>query len=76
VYAIWGFELDAVAYLLKRISLSQYPKAYNKALELLDYLKRRYSGSGGYLLVRECSGQVGVPNGGMLYAGDKGNYAH
>lgn len=73
-HALSGFELDAVDYLLKPISLSRYLKACNKALELHHYRKGSMPGSGGYLMVRVGSGQVRVPIADILYAEATGNY--
>lgn len=45
-YAIEGFELNALDYLLKPISLERFMKAVNKAMEQLELRKRETGGSG------------------------------
>jgi len=45
-FAVEGFELDAVDYLLKPISLERFMKAVNKASEKLDAKSSENSGSG------------------------------
>jgi DNA-binding LytR/AlgR family response regulator len=44
-YAIEGFELNALDYLLKPISLERFMKAVNKAMEQLELRKREAGGS-------------------------------
>jgi len=73
-HAVSGFELDAVDYLLKPVSLSRYLKACNKALELYHYRKGSMPGTGGYLMVRSGNGQIRVPLADILYAEATGNY--
>lgn len=46
-YAVEGFELNAIDYLLKPISLERFMKAVNKAKEHLDLQKAPGTGSGG-----------------------------
>lgn len=46
-YAVEGFELNAIDYLLKPISLERFMKAVNKANEQMDLQKGSPTGSGG-----------------------------
>ncbi len=46
-YAVEGFELNAIDYLLKPISLERFMKAVNKAVEQIDMQKAGTSGAGG-----------------------------
>ncbi|MCU0375163.1 MAG: LytTR family DNA-binding domain-containing protein [Chitinophagaceae bacterium] len=73
-HALSGFELDAVDYLLKPVSLSRYLKACNKALELYHYRKGSMPGTAGYIMVRSGNGQVRVSLADILYAEATGNY--
>jgi DNA-binding LytR/AlgR family response regulator len=45
-YAIEGFELSALDYLVKPIPLDRFMKAVNKATEQLELMRREESGSG------------------------------
>ncbi len=46
-YAVEGFELNAIDYLLKPISLERFMKASNKAVEQIDMQKAGAPGGGG-----------------------------
>lgn len=46
-YAVEGFELNAIDYLLKPISLERFMKAVNKATEQIDLQKSGSAGGGG-----------------------------
>ena len=51
-FAVEGFELDAIDYLLKPISLERFTKAVNKALEYYEYREKPVVNSGnGHLFV-------------------------
>lgn len=50
-FAIDGFELDAVDYLLKPIGFERFSKAVNKALEYYEYKKKPGKGSASHLFV-------------------------
>ncbi len=50
-YAIDGFELDAVDYLLKPISFERFEKAARKAAEYFEYKYRTKAGEGNALFV-------------------------
>jgi two-component system, LytTR family, response regulator len=50
-FAIEGFELDAIDYLLKPIAFERFSKAVNKALEYYDYKKKPAEKSASHLFV-------------------------
>ncbi len=60
-FAIEGFELDAVDYLLKPISLERFTKAINKATEYFEYKKKPVSAEAENLFVYSEYRMVKVP---------------
>jgi len=67
-HAVQGFELDAVDFLLKPISLARFLKACNKAYELADKTTI------GTLFIKSGYEQIRVNIEEILYAESRGNY--
>jgi DNA-binding LytR/AlgR family response regulator len=51
-YAVESYELNAIDYLLKPISLDRFSKSVNKALEYYNFQKKSESNNSKYLFVR------------------------
>ncbi len=70
-YAVEGFELDAVDYLLKPISAERFMKAANKAIEKLKLMHTQGvdpdDSSADYIFVKADKKYVKVPYSDMLY---------
>lgn len=73
-HAVSGFELDAVDYLMKPISLTRFLKACNKALELYQYRSGNEAKNNGYLIVKSGTEQIKITFDEMLYLEATGNY--
>ncbi len=73
-HAVSGFELDAVDYLMKPISLTRFLKACNKALELHQYRSGNEAKNNGYLIVKSGTEQIKITFDEMLYLEATGNY--
>lgn len=70
-YAVKGFELDALDYLLKPFNLSRFLKACQKAQE---WIELRPKNEPVYLFVKTSEGQVRVDFSDLLYCEAQGNY--
>ncbi len=70
-YAVKGFELDALDYLLKPFNLSRFLKACQKAQEWIDL---RPKNEPAYLFVKTADGQVRVDFSDLLFCEAQGNY--
>lgn len=70
-YAVKGFELDALDYLLKPFNLSRFLKACQKAQEYLDL---RPSSDPAFVFVKTSEGLVKVDFGELLFCEAQGNY--
>lgn len=70
-YAVKGFELDALDYLLKPFNLSRFLKACQKAQEWIDL---RPKNEPAYLFVKTNEGQVRVDFSELLFCEAQGNY--
>jgi DNA-binding LytR/AlgR family response regulator len=73
-HALSGFELDAVDYLMKPISLTRFLKACNKAQEKYNYRKNGESGNPGYLIVKSGNEQIKIFLDEILFIEATGNY--
>ncbi len=72
-YAVKGFELDALDYLLKPFSAERFLKACQKARELLE-LKQAAANGEKYLYIKTGYEQVQVALDDILYVQSAGNY--
>ena len=70
-YAVQGFELNAMDYLLKPFNLSRFLKACQKAQEWLDLQPKNESA---YLFVKTSEGQVRVDFSDLYCCEAQGNY--
>ncbi|GAA0877172.1 LytTR family DNA-binding domain-containing protein [Algoriphagus jejuensis] len=70
-YAVKGFELDALDYLLKPFNLSRFLKACQKAQEWIDLKPKNESA---FLFVKTSEGQIRVDFSELLYCESQGNY--
>ena len=70
-YAVKGFELNAMDYLLKPFNLSRFLKACQKAQEWLDLQPKNESA---YLFIKTSEGQVRVDFSDLYYCEAQGNY--
>lgn len=70
-YAVKGFELDALDYLLKPFNLSRFLKSCQKAQEWIDL---RPKNEPVFLFVKTSEGQVRVDFSDLLYCEAQGNY--
>jgi two-component system LytT family response regulator len=70
-YAVQGFELNALDYLLKPFNLSRFLKSCQKAQEWLDLQPKNENA---YLFVKTSEGQIRVDFCDLLYCESQGNY--
>ncbi|MCU0405105.1 MAG: LytTR family DNA-binding domain-containing protein [Chitinophagaceae bacterium] len=73
-HAVSGFELDAVDYLMKPISLTRFLKACNKALELFNYRTVGDVKNNNYIIVKSGVEQIKINFDEILYLEATGNY--
>ncbi len=70
-YAVKGFELDALDYLLKPFNLSRFLKACQKAQEWIELQPKNEPA---FLFVKTSEGQIRVDFSDLLYCEAQGNY--
>lgn len=70
-YAVKGFELNALDYLLKPFNLSRFLKACHKAQEWIDLQPKNEPVN---IFVKTSEGQVRLDFGDLLYCEAQGNY--
>lgn len=70
-YAVKGFELDAMDYLLKPFNLSRFLKACQKAQEWIELQPKNESA---ILFVKTSEGQIRVDFSDLLFCEAQGNY--
>ncbi len=70
-FAVKGFELDALDYLLKPFNLSRFLKACQKAQEWIDLQPKQESS---FVFVKTAEGQIRVDFNDLLYCEAQGNY--
>jgi two-component system, LytTR family, response regulator len=70
-YAVKGFELDALDYLLKPFNLSRFLKACQKAQDWIDLQPKNEPA---FLFVKTSEGQIRVDFSDLLFCEAQGNY--
>jgi DNA-binding LytR/AlgR family response regulator len=70
-YAVKGFELDAMDYLLKPFNLSRFLKACQKAQEWIDLQPKNEPA---FLFVKTNEGQIRIDFSDLLFCEAQGNY--
>lgn len=73
-HAITGFELDAIDYLMKPVSLARFMKASNKALELAAVRNSRPAAVAEYCFVKSGNEQIKILYDEILFIEATGNY--
>ncbi len=73
-HAVTGFELDAIDYLMKPISLARFMKACNKALEISTVRSPRNAINPDYCFIKSGNEQIKVMFEEILYVEATGNY--
>lgn len=73
-HAVTGFELDAIDYLMKPISLARFMKACNKALELSKVRNNRNPFTLNYCFIKSGNEQIKVMLDEILFIEATGNY--
>jgi len=73
-HAVTGFELDAIDYLMKPISLARFMKACNKALELSKVRNNRNPYTLDYCFIKSGNEQIKVMLDEILFIEATGNY--
>ena len=75
-YAVEGFELDAIDYLLKPFSLARFLKACNKAYVYHELKRNKKNSSSGlsHVFIKSGYEQIRVELNNILYAESSGNY--
>lgn len=73
-HAVTGFELDAIDYLMKPISLSRFMKACNKAIEISKVRNNRNPYTLDYCFIKSGNEQVKVRLDEILFIEATGNY--
>lgn len=73
-HAITGFELDAIDYLMKPVSLSRFMKACNKALELSAIRNNRQASPVDYCFIKSGNEQIKIMFDEILFIEATGNY--
>lgn len=74
-YALEGFNLDAVDFLLKPFSYDRFEKAVEKALRRIGSRTRPTGGGSGCIVVKQEYSNVSIEVGSILYVEALGNYA-
>ncbi len=73
-FALEGFNLDAVDYLVKPISFERFMKAVNKAIKMAEFSRNRENGENGYITVKSDKKIYRIPYNDIIFIQSIGDF--